>query len=113
MAANANGLAGLGGLRAWAQRLWSGEESLARAFWIWAVAVGAIVNVLGTFLVYIVLKLDVPTIVVVLAYVAPIPYNLFIFVAVWRSAARYTGPQRLADLARAALVAWTVAECAL
>jgi drug/metabolite transporter (DMT)-like permease len=113
MAANANGLGGLGDVRAWAVRLWRGEEPLARAFWMWAVALGAILNVAGTFLVYAVLQLHAPTFVVVLAYVSPIPYNLFAFVGVWRSAARYTGPTRIADLARAALVAWTVAECAL
>lgn len=113
MAANWHALGALGDFEAWALRLWRGEEPLARAFWMWAVALGAILNVAGTFLVYAALQLRAPTVVVVLAYVSPIPYNLFAFVGVWRSAAHYTGPPRWADLARAALVAWTVAECAL
>ncbi len=113
MAANAQGQGAAAALRAWAVRLWRGEETLARAFWTWAVAVGAIVNVAGTFLLYATLRLHAPTFVVVLAYVSPIPYNLFVFVGVWRAAARYTGPAHIADLARAVLVAWTVAECAL
>ncbi len=113
MAANGQGQGMPGALQSWAIRLWRGEEPLARAFWTWAVALGAILNVAGTFLVYGALSLNAPTFVVVLAYVSPIPYNLFAFVGVWRSAERYTGPPHIADLARAALVAWTVAECAL
>ncbi len=112
MASNGQGQGGAGGLGA-AGRFWRGEEPLACAFWTWAVAIGAILNVAGTFLVYIALQLNAPTFVVVIAYVAPWPYNLFAFVGTWRSAARYAGPPHLADLARAALVAWTVAECAL
>lgn len=113
MAANGQGQVMAAGLRAWAVRLWRGDEPLGRAFWMWAVALGAILNVVGMFLVYATLQAAAPTIVVVIAWVSPIPYNLFAFVGVWRSAEHYTGPPRWADLARAALVAWTVAECAL
>jgi hypothetical protein len=43
----------------------------------------------------------------------PIPYNLFMLVAVWRSAERYTGPRERAELARAVIILWTAAECLL
>ena len=42
----------------------------------------------------------------VAAFLLPIPYNLLVGVAVWRSADRYQGPQRWADLARAASLVW-------
>ena len=34
------------------------------------------------------------------AYFLPLPYNLFVCVAVWRSAARYAGPAHWAEVAR-------------
>ena len=46
-------------------------------------------------------------------YFLPTPYNLFMVVAVWRSAGRYEGPDHWADLARIAAVVWAVLETAV
>jgi hypothetical protein len=45
---------------------------------------------------------------VALAFAIPIPYNLFVVVAVWRSAGRYPGPQKWADFARIGAVFWMI-----
>ncbi len=41
-------------------------------------------------------------------FILPIPFNILIIVAVWRSAGRYTGPQKWADMARFGTVLWMV-----
>ena len=38
----------------------------------------------------------------------PIPYNILAFAGVWRSADHYGGQRMWAELARAAIVVWTL-----
>ena len=45
----------------------------------------------------------------IVAFALPIPYNLLMLVAVWQSARAYTGARLWADLARLAIIIWTIA----
>jgi len=91
------------------KRLWAGELPLAQAFWNYAVVYGFLLN-LVTHVVFLVLLLnDAHAILVALLVALPIPYNLLAIVGVWRSAARYAGPETWAILARIGTVIWMVA----
>ena len=90
------------------RRLWAGEVPLARAFWSYAVIGGTALNGVTTLLAMALLTMNVPAILAVVAFALPIPYNLLVLVAVWRSAGAYHGPRIWADLARMGVVIWAV-----
>jgi len=90
------------------KRLWAGDLPLRQAIWEYAVFYGLLINVLTDVLFYALLINDANSVLVVLAFALPIPYNIFVIVAVWRSAGRYPGPERLRDLARLGTVVWIV-----
>ena len=93
--------------------LWAGEVPLGEVFWTYAVAGGLLVNAIGTALFLWALSSGAPLLFIYLPMAVPIPYNVFVLVAVWRSAARYQGPRERADLARAAIILWTGIMCLL
>jgi len=84
--------------------LWAGEVPLPETFWWYAVAYGVLLNSVtgGLFLALIVEKTTLWWLVP--AFLLPVPYNTFSTVAVWRSAGRYRGDRKWADLARVATV---------
>lgn len=86
-------------------RLWKGELALADAFWNWAVLGGIAVNVATSVLFLFLVMADRPLAALVLGYALSMPYNVVVAVGVWRSADRYPGERRWADLARIATVA--------
>jgi hypothetical protein len=65
-------------------RLWRGELALDNAFWNWAVIGGLAVNLTSS----------------IAGYIFSVPYNIFVSVGVWRSAERYTGERKWAELAQ-------------
>jgi len=81
-------------------RLWQGELPLAAAFWHWAVIGGFVVNFATSMLFLVLIMADQPVAAFVAGYALSIPYNLVAAVGVWRSAGRYEGERRWADLAR-------------
>ena len=85
-------------------RLWSGELPLQEAFWTWAVVVGLVINVTTSVLFLALMLADWPIAALVLGYGFSVPYNVIAVVGVWRSADRYPGDRRWADLARIAVV---------
>lgn len=89
--------------------LWAGEVSLGEAFWSYAIAYGLLLNVITSFLFMMLLVHDAAMHVLALAFALPLPYNLLVIVAVWRSADRYTGPKQRAELARLGTVLWMLA----
>jgi hypothetical protein len=93
--------------------LWAGEVPLGEVFWTYAVAGGLLINAIGTALCLWALSAGASLLFIYLPMAVPIPYNLFMLVAVWRSAERYTGPRERAELARAVIILWTAAECLL
>jgi len=91
------------------RRLWAGEAPLGQVFWQYAMIGGTALNVVTTLLAMALLAADAPGLLALTAFALPIPYNLFVLVAVWRSAGAYEGPRLLADLARVISVIWAVA----
>lgn len=85
-------------------RLWRGEVPLFNAFWDWALIGGLIVNVSTTIACLALVLYDRPIEAAIVGYLFSVPYNVFITVAVWRSAARYKGNPRWATMARVATV---------
>jgi len=82
------------------RRLWKGDLPLRQAFWNWAVAGGIAVNVLTSILFLALIMGDRIVAAFVVGYAFSLPYNIIATVGVWRSAARYEGERRWADLAR-------------
>ena len=80
--------------------LWAGEVPLPEVFWHYAVGYGLILNIATSILFVVLVKTNASPWVLVPAYFLPVPYNLFMIVAVWRSAGRYQGPKQWAELAR-------------
>jgi hypothetical protein len=86
------------------RRLWLGELPLAQAFWHWAVLGGAVVNGLTSILFLALIMSDQTVLAFVAGYLFSVPYNVVATVGVWRSAARYQGERRWADIARVVTV---------
>ena len=85
-------------------RLWRGELPLPEAFWNWAVLGGLAVNGITSILFLALIVGDYPVTAIVVGYVFSVPYNIIVAVGVWRSAGRYRGERRWADLARVVTV---------
>ncbi len=90
------------------KNLWAGDVPLKQAFWDYAVIYGLLLNLITDFVFYALLVNDGNTALVVLAFALPIPYNVLVAVAVWRSAGRYPGLKKWADWARVGTVIWMV-----
>jgi hypothetical protein len=87
---------------------WSrGEIPLPRAFWLYAVGYGTIINLIVTGLALGVLAAGGPGWLALVVFLAPLPYNLLAVVAVWRSADRH-GDEAWAHAARIAIVTWAI-----
>ncbi len=80
--------------------LWAGDLPLGETFWTWAIGMGVLVNLITSGLFLTLITLDRPFAALLVGYGLSVPYNLVALVGVWRSAARYPGEARLADLAR-------------
>lgn len=80
--------------------LWNGELPLAVAFWHYAVIWGLVINIATSLMTMAAVLADLPAWLLVPVYVLPTPYNILALVGVWRSAGRYEGPRKWADLAR-------------
>ncbi len=90
------------------KHLWAGEVPLRQAFWQYAVVYGLLLNLITTLAFLVLIARDANTALIVLAFASPVPYNVFMVVAIWRSAGRYPGPKTWADLARLGIVIWMV-----
>ncbi len=81
-------------------RLWRGELALSDAFWNWAVFGGLALNVASSALFLFLIMADRPISAFIAGYALSVQYNVIVSVGVWRSAGRYAGEQRWAELAR-------------
>lgn len=90
-------------------RFWRGELPLGRAFWLWGILGGAVVSLVATLLALTLLAAHAPAWLVVLVFVAHLPWNLVLLVGVWRSAGRGETSRETANLARMTILAWVVA----
>lgn len=85
-------------------RLWLGRPSLSRIFWNDMLLVGTSISLTATLLGYLTLAADAPAAVSLAISLSPLPYNLLLVTAVWRSAAATMSDW--AWPARAAAGAW-------
>ena len=81
-------------------RLWRGEIALPVAFWNWAVFGGLSINVASSALFLFLIMADRPISAYIAGYVPSVPYNVIVAIGVWRSAERFAGDRRWAELAR-------------
>ncbi|MGX5843357.1 hypothetical protein ACWGTI_21780 [Mesorhizobium sp. ArgA1] len=70
---------------------WQGEVPLDRLFWRDLVVVGTAINIASSALALILLGLKLPLGLVLAVHFAPVPYNLFLTFAVWRTTEKLTG----------------------
>jgi hypothetical protein len=89
-------------------RLWRGEEPLGRAFWLYTVLYGTLANTIATVGMFAAVVANAPVWLALLIHFLATPYNLFVVVAVWRSAGRYRGPHHWAALARIGVIVWAL-----
>jgi hypothetical protein len=73
--------AGRGGFFA---RRWRGDVAAAPLFWRDMLAVGTVINLLISFVALMLAAQGAPTSLAVLVHFLPLPYNLFLVVALWR-----------------------------
>lgn len=83
---------------------WRGELPLARVFWNDMLLMGTLVNAATTLLAVFLLATGARLPLVALAHFAPLPFNVFWVVSVWRGAAPAGAATALA--ARVAALAW-------
>ncbi len=88
--------------------LWAGELPLRQAFWQYAVGYGLLINLVTSLAFLALIARDANTALIVLAFALPVPYNVLVVMAVWRSANRYAGSETWADMARIGTVIWMV-----
>jgi hypothetical protein len=81
-------------------QLWRGDLSLDDAFWNWAVIGGLLVNFATSAAFLFLIMEDRPILAALAGYLPSVPYNVVVLIGVWRSAERYDGDSRYANLAR-------------
>ncbi len=91
-----------------AKALWEGSFPLKETFWWYVVAYGFLLNFVTSLLFFALLINEANAALGTLAFATPIPYNIFVVVAVWRSAGRYPGPKKWSDFARIGAVVWMI-----
>jgi hypothetical protein len=90
------------------REFWAGHLPLGRAFCLWGIIGGGVVNLFTTLLALALLTLRIPGWMALLVMLAPIPWNVGLAIGVWRSAARPGVGQEMAALARTLIVGWVV-----
>lgn len=93
-------------------RLSHGEEPLVRAFWLYAILFGTLANAATTIGMFAAVAANAPVWLALTIHFLPTPYNVFVVVAVWRSAGRYRGPDHWPPLARIGVIAWALVATA-
>ena len=94
------------GLLRYLRALWQGERPLSQVFWSDMIVIGTLVNVLASVAALLLIVSGAPVAVGVFAHFAPLPYNILLFLAVWRSAARETSIWSFA--AQPAALVWLI-----
>ena len=85
---------------------WRGHVPLGRLFWQDMLIYGTAINALAALVALLLFAWDAPTALGVVVYFAPLPYNLFLFAAVWKAAAMAKEPWSSA--ARISALLWLI-----
>ncbi len=67
---------------------YAGEVPLERVFWIDMLVVATLINIGTALLGILMFGFKLPAWVGVAAFLSPLPYNLFLYLAVWRASAK-------------------------
>ena len=86
---------------------WNGTVPLERLFWRDALLIGTAINIVTTVASLALFAAKAPAAVALAVYLAPIPYNLFLAFAVWRTAERQRSGSAV-FLYQMAAIAWLV-----
>ena len=70
---------------------WMGETPLDRLFWRDMLLVGTAISVASSALALVLLGLKLPLWLVLAVHFLPVPYNIFLTIAVWRTAEKTGG----------------------
>lgn len=87
-------------------RLWRGEVALHEAFWRYTIAYGLLINAATSIAFMVLIASDQAIPAFLLGYAVSLPCNLFLIIALWRSAERYQGDQSTARFMQIAGAAW-------
>ncbi|PWK63511.1 hypothetical protein [Aminobacter sp. AP02] len=77
---------GQGGIAGFFSRRWNGAVPLGQLFWRDMVTVGSLINVASTIAALAILAAKMPALLAVAVHLIPLPYNLFLYGSVLRSA---------------------------
>ena len=83
---NSGPIGGQGGIAAFFSRRWNGEVPLGQLFWRDMVTVGSLINVVSTIVALSILAAKMSALLAVAVHLIPLPYNLFLYGSVLRSA---------------------------
>ncbi len=83
-------------MRVLMSKLWRGEVSLAKTYWLY----GTVIPILFAVLIIVPLFIIESVFFVYLLYAYSLPYGSFMMVAIWRSSGNYNGSKIWAFLAR-------------
>ena len=86
---------------------WQGLVPLDRLFWRDMVVVGTVISIASSVLALILLGLKLPLWLVLVVHFAPVPYNIFLTFAVWRTAEKAGGAKASLMMLGSAL--WLIA----
>lgn len=98
-------------MKAWVLARWRGEAPLGTVFWHDMMLVGTVVNAATTLAAIGLLAAGAPALLAMAVFLAPLPLNLLLFFAVWRSAAKSGGTVTMA--AQIAALIWLIAATTL
>lgn len=99
------------GLRGFFTSRWRGEVELGTVFWRDMLLVGTVINGVTSVAAIALISSGISPLLSAAVFFSPLPYNIFIFVSVWRAAERSRAQGSLAAKIIAAL--WLTAACLL
>jgi len=80
------GTDGLGYMNGFIASRLNGEVPLETVFWRDMIVVGTVINVLATGLSMVLYVAEAPTVLGLLVFFSPLPWNLFLMACVWKAA---------------------------
>ncbi|RWK05993.1 hypothetical protein [Mesorhizobium sp.] len=86
---------------------WQGRVPLDRLFWRDMLLAGTVINIASSALALLLLGLKLPLWLVLAVHFLPVPYNIFLALAVWRTAEKVGGAK--ASLMRLGSALWLIA----
>ena len=87
---------------------WQGKVPLDRLFWRDMLLVATLISIASSALALVLLGLKLPLWLVLLVHVLPVPYNIFLTLAVWRTAEKTGGVKASMMMLGSAL--WLIAS---